>query len=124
MLNELEQFYLKQEEPNRSCLLAMRQWVLQHYPHFTETRKYGMPCFCYYNKACCYLWTDKKTNEPYILMVEGNYLKHSQLESGDRARMKILRINPNNDLPIATIKAVLDEAIMLYENGTISIKKK
>jgi hypothetical protein len=31
-----------------------------------------MPCFCYQRKAFCYLWTDKKTANPYILIAEGN----------------------------------------------------
>ena len=70
----------------------------------------------------CYLWTDKKTNEPYILFVEGKHLKHPALEQGNRSRMKIFIINPNKDIPIDTIKLLLNEALDLYRNGTIKIK--
>jgi hypothetical protein len=47
----------------------------------------------------------KKTANSYILMAERNHLTPTSLESGDRARMKILRINPNRELPINVIEA-------------------
>ena len=70
----------------------------------------------------CYLWTDKKTDEPYLLMVEGKHLSHPELEAGTRSRMKILRINPTLDLPLATLELILSQALELYRNGTIKIK--
>jgi len=109
-------YFLKQEEPNKSCLLAMRTVILAFNKDITEAKKYGMPCFCYQTKAFCYLWTDKKTNEPYFLLVNGNKLNHPLLETGDRARMKILRVNPNEDLPILMINEVLEEALKLFTN--------
>lgn len=71
----------------------------------------------------CYLWTDKKTDEPYILMVEGKYLDHPELEQGDRSRMKILRVNPNKDLRIETIDNILKTAVDLYRKGILKIKE-
>lgn len=110
----LTQFYLDQPEPQKSCLLALRDIILAHHPQLTETRKYGMPCFIYQKKACCYLWIDKKTREPYILMVEGNQMTHPALETGDRKRMKIFRVNPETDLPVVVIGEILEEALTLY----------
>ncbi|GAA0890962.1 hypothetical protein GCM10009122_06410 [Fulvivirga kasyanovii] len=114
MIRELDQFYMNKEEPNRGCLLALREIILRQDENITETRKYGMPCFCYKKKMFCYLWTDKKTDEPYILMVEGKHLSHPQLEKGSRARMKIFRVNAEDDLPVETIEAVLQEGLGLY----------
>ncbi|MNJ98289.1 hypothetical protein D3C87_160520 [compost metagenome] len=122
MLEELQNYYLKKEEPNKGCLLALRSIILEQDENITETQKYGMPCFCYKKKMFCYLWTDKKTDEPYILMVEGKYLNHPQLEQGDRSRMKIFRVNPIEDLPIKAIKSILQEALDLYRKGIIEIK--
>lgn len=119
---DIDNFYLTKEEPNRSCLLALRTIIISQDTYITETRKYGMPCFCFKNKMFCYLWTDKKSNEPYILMVEGKYLNHPDLEVGKRNRMKILRINPNKDLPIKTIESILHSALELYKNGKIKIQ--
>lgn len=114
---DLDHFYLDQKEPNQSCLLALRTIILNHDSNLNETRKYSMPCFCYGKKMFCYLWIDKKTNWPYILMVEGNKLIHQSLVTGDRKRMKVLNINPTTDLPIEIIKAVLNESIQLYKKS-------
>jgi hypothetical protein len=117
MHEEVSNYYLNKEEPNKSCLLALRSIILEQSPDITETKKYGMPCYCYENKRFCYLWTDKKTDEPYILMVEGKYLDHPELESGSRVRMKILRVNPNKDLPLKTIVTILQDALKLYKTA-------
>tara|TARA_R110002167_G_scaffold54350_9_gene154850 strand:- start:2286 stop:2651 length:366 start_codon:yes stop_codon:yes gene_type:complete len=117
-----DHFYSHQGEPNKSCLLALRNIVLKQDENLTETRKYGMPCFCFKHKMCCYLWVDKKTEEPYILFVEGQHIDHPQLEAGDRARMKIFRVDPNKDIPIRTVERLLKTAIDLYRNGTIAVK--
>jgi len=121
-MDDKSSFYFKREEPNQSCLLAMREIVLKSDAEVEETVKYGLPCFCYRGKAFCYLWIDKKTTEPYFLIVEGKRINHPSLEAGDRKQMKILRVNPNEDLPIETIQSVLNEALDLYKNGTIKTK--
>lgn len=122
MLEELQHYYLNKEEPNKSCLLALRSMILEQDPDITETRKWGMPCFCYKKKMFCYLWTDKKTDQPYMLMVEGKYLDHPDLEEGGRSRMKIFRVNPDKDLPVETIERILQKALDLYRTGIIKIK--
>ncbi len=111
MFDTPDTFYLSQPEPNQSCLLTLRHLILQQDPGITETRKYGMPCFCYGQRAFCYLWTDKKTTEPYLLLVDGKRLEHPALEAGDRARMKILRVNPNGDLAVGEITEILQLAL-------------
>ena len=114
MLSIIDEFYLKMAEPQKSCLLALRSIILQYNPAMNETQKYGMPCFCYKNKIVCYLWIDKKTDEPYILMADGKLLDHPMLESGERSRMKILRVNAGKDLPLKAIQAILHQALNLH----------
>lgn len=123
MVDQLHNYYLNKAEPNKSCLLALRSIILEQDTNIIETQKWGMPCFCYKKKVFCYLWTDKKTGEPYILMVEGKYLDHPKLEDGNRSRMKILQVNPNKDLPIKTIEKILQSALDLYKLGVIKIKE-
>lgn len=122
MIQDINHYYLSKEEPNKGCLLVLRTLILEQDEQITETRKWGMPCFCYRQKMFCYLWTDKKTNEPYILMVEGKHLHHPQLEAGNRSRMKVFRVDPYEDIPIETISLLLTEALDLYRNGTIQLK--
>ncbi|WKN41037.1 DUF1801 domain-containing protein [Tunicatimonas pelagia] len=115
--------FLSKKEPNKSCLLALRDIILEQDEDITETRKWGMPCFCYKKKMFCYLWTGKKNHELYILLVEGKHLNHPQLEKGNRTRMKILRVNPCEDIDIATIANILQQALDLYRNGIVKLKK-
>ncbi|MEL4307680.1 DUF1801 domain-containing protein [Joostella sp. CR20] len=121
-MNEQNAYYLNKLEPVKSCLLSLRNFILKQDENITETRKYGMPCFCFKNKVFCYLWTDKKTDEPYILFVEGKYLETPELEAGNRSRMKIFRVNPSIDIPIDSIEILLNKALDLYRNGVIKIK--
>lgn len=57
------------------------------------------------------MWTDKKTGDPYILMVDGKEIEHPNLEMGSRSRMKIFRVNPNKNIPLAKIQEVLKLAL-------------
>ena len=120
-MTPLDQFYFKQEEPMRGCLLALREMILSQDQLVTETRKWSMPCFCYKHKMFCFLWIDKKKHLPYVLFVEGNYLEHPSLKSQNRSRMKALFLDPMKDLPEATIHQLLREALDLYKNGIIRI---
>ena len=118
-MSEPDQFYLSKEEPVRSCLLALRDIILKQDPNVNETRKWGMPCFCFRKKMFCYLWTDKKTGQPYLLFVEGKHLEHPLLEVGSRARMKVFPVNAAEDIPVDTIVELLNTALDLYRSGKI-----
>ena len=113
MQNALEQFYLNKTEPAKSCLLVLRDIILNFESEITSSWKYGMPFFCFNDKMFCYLWTDKKTNNPYIGFVDGNLITHHKLVQGNRSRMKILPINPNKDIPVKTIELILGKALEL-----------
>ncbi len=121
-MSQQDNFYFNKTEPNKSCLLALRDIILKQDEHITETTKYGMPCFCYKNKMFCYLWVDKKTAEPYLLFVEGQHINHPKLEIANRSRMKTFIINPKKDIPIKTIEKLLNTALDLYRNGVIKTK--
>jgi len=113
-MRELDLFYLQQEEPIKGCLLFLRQHILNFDKNITEAWKYRMPFFCYKGKMFCYLWTHKKNNLPYIGFVEGRKIDHPALIIEDRARMKIMLLDPNTDVPIETINVILKMGIDLY----------
>lgn len=114
MNKELDHFYQSKKEPHKSCLLTLRDIILDFDNNLGHTMKYGMPCFVYKNKHFCYLWIDKKTNEPYILVVEGDQIDHPNLIKGDRKRMKILPIDSNKDIPLQTIHEIFNLALKFY----------
>ena len=124
MIAGVERFFAKHSEPERSCLLAVRDLILTHDPFITEALKYGMPFFLYRGKMFCYLWTHKESGQPYFGVVEGQRLFHPLLMQEERARMKILLLDPAKRLPIRSIRAILDAAITLYTSGEVKIKKR
>jgi hypothetical protein len=114
MLRDIDNFYLQKEEPVKSCLLFLRQCILQFDPNITEAWKYRMPFFCYKGKMFCYLWVHKKNGLPYIGIVEGDRIDHPDLIPEKRARMKILLLDPAADLPLDTIASILKKALSFY----------
>ncbi|HAO08155.1 MAG TPA: hypothetical protein DCQ50_14485 [Chryseobacterium sp.] len=122
-MNELDNFYLQQDEPIKGTLLALREIILQQDKDVTNAWKYGMPFFCYKGKMFCYLWFHKKHKQPYIGIVEGKRFDEPFLIQEDRSRMKIMLFDPNEDLPLQTIESILQKAINFYKTGEIKIKE-
>jgi len=115
MLRPIDQYFLQQEEPVKSCLQFLRTYILQQDTNISEAWKYGMPFYCYHGKMFCYLWQHKKFLQPYIGIVEGARVHHPDLLQEKRARMKILLIDPAKDIPIRKVKAILQDTIALYK---------
>lgn len=122
MIKQLDNFYLSLEEPIQGCLLALRTIILKQDENISETLKWGIPCFCYKNRMFCFLSYEPKTQEPYLLVVEGFRLQHPLLIAAGRKRMKHISFDPEEDLPIESILEILNAALELYRNGTIKVK--
>lgn len=114
MLRAIDNYFLEKEEPVKSCLLALRKILLTQDINLTETWKYGMPVYCYKGKMFCYLWTHKKFKQPYIGFVEGNKITHPLLIQEKRARMKIMLLDPVKDIPIKTIRTIIQQLTLYY----------
>ncbi|MDG1803911.1 DUF1801 domain-containing protein [Flavicella sp.] len=115
MKEKIEDYYLKQIEPNRSVLFALRDIILNYHEFISEEWKYGLPSYYYNKKPFCYIWKDKKTSEPYIGIARGFQMEHPSLIQGDRTRIKIFPIPTNQDIDINTIYQIFDEASKLYK---------
>ncbi|MBC7888602.1 MAG: DUF1801 domain-containing protein [Ferruginibacter sp.] len=115
MLRPLDNYFLQQQEPVKSCLLALRELVLKYDDNITGAWKYGMPFFCYKGRMFCYLWVHKKYSLPYLGIVEGKHIDHPRLIAEKRAKMKILLLDPSKDIPVKTIFVILKDAIRLYK---------
>ena len=113
-LRPIDHFYFDKPEPMQSCLVTLRHYILGMSLDITEAWKYGMPFFCYKGKMFCYLWFHKKYQLPYIGIVEGKNIEHPDLILEKRARMKILLIDPTQDLAMETIAEILKMALSFY----------
>ncbi len=114
MLKPVDDWFLKQEEPARSCLQFLRSHILELDENISEAWKYGMPFFCYKGKMCCYLWVHKKYKQPYLGIVEGSKISDPDLVIEKRARMKILLLDPAKDIPVKKINSILKQVLKLY----------
>ena len=108
-INQLDNFFLTQEEPQQSCYLALRAIILNWDSEITEHWKYKLPFYYYRGKMFCYLWRDKKTLEPYVSMVRSFNIEHPNLFLGKRKKMKVMPIDPLKDIPVDTIYEIFEE---------------
>jgi len=115
MENELENFYLRQPEPNQSCFLALRDIILGFNPNVTADWKYKLPFFMYKGKMFCYLWKDKNTQIPYIGIVNGFAINHPALDAGNRKKMKTLSIDPTKDIDLKLVVNILNLSAAITE---------
>jgi hypothetical protein len=109
-LRAIDRYFMEKPEPAGSCLLALRQLVLSFDPQIREVWQYNMPFYKLGAKRLCYLWEEKKTGRPYLGIVDGNLMDHPLLIAEKRSRMKILLIDPAEDLPWETIREILERA--------------
>jgi len=113
-MREIDNFFLQKDEPVKSCLLFLREFILGYDKNITESWKYKMPFYCYNGKMFCYLWVNKKTHQPYVGIVEGRKIEHPLLIIEKRSRMKIMRLDAEEDIPVKTISEILKMAVDIY----------
>ncbi len=121
-MRELDNYYWQQEEPVKSCLLALRQIILSQDVEITHVWKYKVPFFCYKGRMLCYLWIHKKHKQPYLGIVEGSRLSHPELIAEKRKRIKIMLFDAAKDLPVETLNRLLQQLLGFYKTGVITEK--
>jgi len=94
--------------------MALREIIIRFNPQITEHWKYKVPFYYFKGKPFCYLWKDKKTVQPYIGIVKGNYVDNPFLFKGNRKKMKIFNVDPNEDIPVNEIYLVFEQALKFY----------
>ena len=114
-MREIDNFFLQKDEPLKSCLIFLREFISAYDKNITEAWKYKMPFYCYKGKMFCYLWVNKKTQQPYIGIVEGRKIEHPLLIIEKRSRMKIIMLDAQQDIPVKTIGEILKMAIDIYQ---------
>lgn len=113
MLNPLENYFLKQPEPQQSCMLFLRKWLLEQ--GLEEKYKFGIAMYFYKNKTFCYMSVSAKEKKLYLGFIKGYLMKHPKLEQEGRKQVKVLYLNPEKDLPIKTLIEIVNMAKKLYK---------
>lgn len=114
MLRPIDTYFLKQEEPAKTCLLVLRELILAFDKNITQEWKYGMPFYYYKGKMFCYLWFHKKYKQPYIGFMSGDKMKHPELLQEKRKQIKIFIVDAGKDIPVKKIRSFLKEARSFY----------
>lgn len=114
MISPIDAWYVSQEEPVRACLLALRATILGFDPSISESWTHRMPMFRCGGKLFAYVWTDRKSGRPYVGIYRGLEVEHPKLVLGKRKKMKILYIDPEQDLPMKDLGEILRKARSLY----------
>lgn len=112
MLNPLENYFLKQPEPQQSCMLYLRTHLIEH--GFDEQYKYMTAMYYFKSKPFCYLSYSSKSNKLYVGFIKGYKMKHPSLKQEGRKQIKVLYLDPEKDLPLKQIKEIITEAKKLY----------
>jgi hypothetical protein len=99
--------------------MALRDFIVGFDENITEVWMYKMPFYYYKGKRFCYLWTDKKRNQPYLGIVDGNKIVHPKLVSGKRSRMKILLVDAEKDIPVNLINNILMMAVKIVDDSLL-----
>jgi hypothetical protein len=115
MLNHLDNYYFSLPEPQQSCLLFLRNFMLEYSPDITEHFKYGGAFFNYKGKSFAYLTTSKKTGKTYIGFVNGNLIKHKKLQSEGRSQIKVFYVDPEKDVDLKSLKEIMKLACSSYK---------
>ncbi|MDO9000792.1 MAG: DUF1801 domain-containing protein [Bacteroidota bacterium] len=115
MLNHLDNYFFSLEEPHRSCLLFLRQFILNYSNQLSEQWKFNTPFYYYNNKWFCYISYHKKTKLIYIGFVQGYKIKHSKLLSEGRKQVKVFYIDPEKDIDVKNLNAIFKKACSLYK---------
>ncbi len=115
MIRDSDNYFLQQEEPVKSCLFFLRDYILSYEKGISEGWQYRMPFYFYNGKRFCYLWIQKKNQLPYVGIVDGKLIDHPDLIQEERTRMKIFLIDPLKDVPIKTLRSVLHAALKIQK---------
>ncbi|RCH55110.1 DUF1801 domain-containing protein [Mucilaginibacter hurinus] len=113
-LRPIDNYFLKQPEPVKSCLYVLRDLMCGFTPGITEEWKYAMVFYYYKGKMFCYLRVDKKTGQPYLGIMEGRRMQHPLLIQDNRKRVKVLYVDPEKDIGVDDIISILSIALTFY----------
>lgn len=112
-LSSVDHYFETLAEPERSCLLFLRQFILDYSDTITEKRKFNTPFYYVNGKWICFISYNPKIKEIYISFVDGFRMQHPQLVSEGRKKMKIFRIDAHEDVDVKALAAALSLAIQL-----------
>jgi hypothetical protein len=113
MITQLESYYLNKPEPYQSCLLALRDIILQANPEICHERKFQIPFFTYKGKKLGYLWLNGK--KLLVGFCQDKSLQEAIPGFKLKDKYESMLIDSNEDLPVEIILERLSYYIGLID---------
>jgi len=114
MPEQIDNYFFSLPEPEQSCLLFLRRFILDHSDKITESRKFNTPFYYYNKKWLGFISYDPKTRIIYIAFTKGYLIEHPKLVSEGRKQQKIIYIDPKKDVNVKSLKKILRIACDLH----------
>lgn len=111
----IDNYFFSLPEPESGCLLFLRNFLLDFSKKIHEERKFNTPFYYYNKKWLCFISYNPKTKEIYVSFVNGNKIRHPKLFSEGRKKMKIFRVNAQEDVDVKSLGEILKLALELAE---------
>ncbi len=111
----LEYYYLSKPEPYQSCLLALRDIILDTNLAICHERKFQIPFFTYKGKKLGYLWLNRK--KLMLGFCLDKSLQPTTPGTEPKDKYESIEINPNEDIPVDIIRDKLTHYIGIIDNS-------
>lgn len=111
-LSVLAQYYDKQDEMVRECLLALKQLILSVNDRIVHTRKFRIPFFYYNGYKLAFLWVHRK--RIILGLVQDRKAFANPKTTPRRDRVSTFTFKPDDDLPMETIRQALKKLLDGY----------
>ena len=103
--------FIRLPEPERSCVMFLRDYLKNYSPFISESVRVNTPFFYYKSKSLAFLSYDPKTKEIYLSFTKGYLITHAKLRSEGRKLMKIFRVDAYQDIDLKSLNEILDAMI-------------
>ena len=111
----LEYYYLSKPEPYQSCLLALRDIILNINPNIQHEHKFQIPFFTYKGKKLGYLWLNRKKLMLGFCLDKSLQPLIPGVQSKDK--YESIEVNPNEDIPVDSVRQKLAYYIAIIDKG-------
>lgn len=115
LIDDLDNYYLKHQEPIQGCLLALRDIILKTNKDIISLRKYRIPFFYYKNNRLAFLWVYRKKIVVGFIIDKHIYTVVPGIKRKDE--IETILLDPNTDIPIDFILEKLQYRLQLYDKS-------
>lgn len=113
MTNNLDTYYINQKEPFQSCLIALRDIILNVNVEIVPICRFQIPFFAYKELNLAFLWVYRKKVMMGFVTDRHTFRPIPGIRFKDQ--METFLLDPNEDIPIEITNKKLQNQILNYD---------